>query len=245
VTNGHRPVGRYGHVMTVVGSKLFVFGGQINGEFLDDMWAIDLNSLKSNPSWEPYEPALGSKKPPRRTGHVSVPYDDHIIIFGGTDGQWHYNDTWSFDISTRKWTELRCKGFIPTPREGHAAALVDDVMYVFGGRGVDGTDLGGLTACKLSTLRWFIFENVGPSPNGRSGHAMASDRTRVFMLGGEPSVGPQEDETELVHVLDTKHIVFTECGPNPSEKAVGLWNVCGLWRPKLCPCGGTKLKNDG
>jgi hypothetical protein len=32
------------------------------------------------------------------------------------------------------------------PVKGHAAALVDDVMYVVGGRGVNGTDLGGLMA---------------------------------------------------------------------------------------------------
>ena len=44
-----------------------------------------------------------------------------------------YNDTWSFDISTRKWTELHCTGSIPSPRAGHAAVLVDDAMYIFGG----------------------------------------------------------------------------------------------------------------
>ena len=76
--------------------------------------------------------------------------------FGGTDGRYHYNDTWMFDVTTRNWTELQCTGYIPSPREGHASALVDDVMYVFGGRGVDGADLSDLTAFKLSS-EWDIY----------------------------------------------------------------------------------------
>jgi N-acetylneuraminic acid mutarotase len=76
--------------------------------------------------------------------------------FGGTDGQYHYNDTWAFDINTRKWSELQCIGFIPSPREGHAAALVDDVIYVFGGRGVDGKDLNDLAAFKISSMFCFF-----------------------------------------------------------------------------------------
>ena len=58
-----------------------------------------------------------------------------FFSFGGADGQSNYNDTWSFDVATRTWKEIHCIGFIPAAREGHAAALVDDVMYVFGGRG--------------------------------------------------------------------------------------------------------------
>jgi hypothetical protein len=46
---------------------------------------------------------------------------------------------------------LACIGYIPVPREGHAATLVDDVMYVFGGRGVDGKDLEDLAAFKISS----------------------------------------------------------------------------------------------
>ncbi len=49
------------------------------------------------------------------------------------------------------WTELQCIGYIPVPREGHAAALVDDVIYIFGGRDVNGKDLGDLAAFKISS----------------------------------------------------------------------------------------------
>jgi hypothetical protein len=70
--------------------------------------------------------------------------------FGGGDGSHVFNDTWSFNISTRKWTELKCTGSIPSPRSGHTAVPIDDVMYVYGGI-LDGTYLGDLTALNLSS----------------------------------------------------------------------------------------------
>ncbi|KAG8784382.1 Negative regulator of mitotic exit [Serendipita sp. 405] len=151
-TRGPAPAGRYGHSVAMVGSRFFVFGGQVDGEFLNDLWSFDLNTLKSAPLWELVRPAQGNEPPPRRTGHVMLALDDTIYIFGGTDGSYHYNDTWAFDVNTRIWQELTCIGYIPVPREGHAAALVDDVMYVFGGRGVDGKDLNDLAAFKITTL---------------------------------------------------------------------------------------------
>ncbi|KAG8938120.1 Negative regulator of mitotic exit [Tulasnella sp. 419] len=40
------------------------------------------------------------------------------------------------------------------PGDGHAAALVVDVMYMFEGRGVDGKDLGDLAAFEISSNFW-------------------------------------------------------------------------------------------
>ncbi|KAH0590935.1 hypothetical protein H2248_001048 [Termitomyces sp. 'cryptogamus'] len=204
--HGPAPVGRYGHAVTMLGSKFIVFGGQVDGEFLNELWCFDLNSLRTKAVWEFIQPSKDA--PARRTGHVCVTYAERIFIFGGTDGQYHYNDTWSFDIHSRQWSELKCIGYIPQPREGHAAAVIDDVMYVFGGRGVDGKDLNDLAAFKISNQRWYMFQNMGPAPSGRSGHSMASVNSKVYVLGGESSIPDQGEDPAIVSVLDTKHIKY-------------------------------------
>ena len=46
VVNGPRPCGRTYHTVTLIGSKLFVFGGRdhVAERAFDDVWAFDLNS---------------------------------------------------------------------------------------------------------------------------------------------------------------------------------------------------------
>jgi hypothetical protein len=125
------------------------------------------STVKSNPFWELYEPSPGNEKPPPRAGHVSVTTGDSIIMFvpfssspshlislfcrfgGHGSGRCDFNDTWSFNILKRKWTELQCTGSIPSRRKGHAAVVICDVMYVYGGNTADGTYLGDLTTLNL------------------------------------------------------------------------------------------------
>jgi N-acetylneuraminic acid mutarotase len=82
--------------------------------------------------------------------------------FGGTDGLQWFNDTWFFDARTNSWVEVECTGHTPSPREGHAAALIGDVMYIFGGRGSDGKMLSDLYAFKMSCLSPFCGSNSSP-----------------------------------------------------------------------------------
>ena len=49
--------------------------------------------------------------------------------------------------------------------------------------------------------QWFKFLNAGSNPYGRSYHTMASEGTRIFVIGGY-SKAARVDETPLIHVFD-------------------------------------------
>lgn len=129
--------------------------------------------------------------------------------FGGTNGFQWFNDVWCYDSTTNKWSQFDCIGYIPAPREGHAAALVDDVMYIFGGRTEEGTDLGDLAAFRISSRRWYTFQNMGPSPSPRSGHSMTTVGKSIFTVGGEPSsAATAVNDLGALYILDTTKIRY-------------------------------------
>ncbi|KAK8138310.1 kelch-domain-containing protein [Apiospora sp. TS-2023a] len=217
---GPRPTGRYGHSLNILGSKIYIFGGQVEGYFMNDLAAFDLNQLQApNNRWEVLientdtAPSKG-KVPPARTNHSMVTYNDKLYLFGGTNGFQWFNDVWCYDPAVNQWTQLDCIGYIPVPREGHAAALVDDVMYVFGGRTEEGADLGDLAAFRIASRRWYTFQNMGPSPSPRSGHSMTTVGKGIVVVGGEPSsTMTAVNDLSFIYVLDTTKIRY----PNDAQ----------------------------
>lgn len=193
---------------------------------MNDLVAFDLNQLQVPTNrWEMLirntdegGPPQG-QVPPARTNHSVVTYNDKLYLFGGTNGLQWFNDVWTYDPTTNSWSQLDCIGYIPAPREGHAAALVDDVMYIFGGRTEEGTDLGDLAAFRISSRRWYTFQNMGPSPSPRSGHSMTAYNKHIVILAGEPSTLSREaQDLTLAYVLDTTKIRYP---PNDGQPTTG------------------------
>jgi hypothetical protein len=84
---GPRPAGRYGHTLNILGSKIYVFGGQVEGYFFNDLMAFDLNTLQSaTTTWEKLisdsndgGPPEGTV-PPARTNHTIVSWNDRLYL---------------------------------------------------------------------------------------------------------------------------------------------------------------------
>lgn len=220
---GRRPTGRYGHTISTIGSVLYVFGGQLDDNFHNDLVSFDLTTLQSPDScWNFIKP--NSPSPPARTNHTVVSFQDKLYLFGGTDGKLWYSDTWVYNPVDNTWTALECAGFIPAPCEGHSATIVGDTMYIFGGRSSEGKDLGTLSALKIPARKWFSFQNMGPGPSPRSGHTMtAFANDKILVMGGESpdmeqqnmDAGNGPESNNVVYVLDTARISYP---PNANEQ---------------------------
>jgi hypothetical protein len=84
---------------------------------------------------------------------------------------------------------------------------------------------------RIAAQRWFKFHNEGRSPHRRSAHAMASDGTRVFVLGGY-SKGARSDEISLIHVFDTsmcfRSVVSSEQPPKLKTQRISSTRISNI-----------------
>lgn len=95
---GPRPSGRCGHTLTVLGTKIFLFGGEADGNYFNDLWVFDFDNGKlllasksetilklflvsSQPNWVECRLSPSSDKPGIRSRHTSVIFEDNIYMF--------------------------------------------------------------------------------------------------------------------------------------------------------------------
>ena len=68
---------------------------------------------------------------------LSVPafpsHSGHILIFGGLVDENSKNDLWSMDVRDCTTMPVKTKGDAPPARVGHASAMADRIMLVWGG----------------------------------------------------------------------------------------------------------------
>ncbi|OAY81116.1 Acyl-CoA-binding domain-containing protein 4 [Ananas comosus] len=128
-TNGEAPIARGGQSISLVGSLLFMFGGEDNRRrLLNDLYILDLNTM----TWE----AVRTKKaaPAPRYDHTAVVYaDQYLLIFGGSSYSPCFNDLHLLDLQTMEWSQPETQGTYVTPRGGHASTLIEENWYIVGG----------------------------------------------------------------------------------------------------------------
>jgi len=114
-------------------------------------------------AWTP----LGAVGPSKRGDAVVAAVDGGVVLFGGTDFNAAFADTWTWDGTA--WTEVADAG--PSGRWSATAAALDGKVVLFGGTsGESGAELSDTWA--WDGHAWTQLEVTGPS--ARTGAVMGT-----------------------------------------------------------------------
>ncbi|KAF0691290.1 Aste57867_17468 [Aphanomyces stellatus] len=208
---GKPPAPRYNHSATLIGNKMFVFGGKGDkGVLFRDMYYLDLES------WHWFSVNWTTESPSERFGHADLAVGTKLVIFGGysplnpsdstsdsvsdSNGQrrWDgssktYKDLWVFDTESFAWIKPKVTGTPPTPRHGHTMSLLEDGrILVFGGYMLQtsgGGDISGeyhkdVYTLDTETMAWTRPRTMGDFPLGTFGHTTSLDGQKLYVVGG-------------------------------------------------------------
>jgi len=183
---GEPPSPRYGHSATLIGRRMFVFGGRgEGGALLDDMFLLDLDEW----CWVNVSPTTAA--PAARFEHGCCTVGPRIVVFGGWNGKACFNDLWVFDTDSFTWMKPKTGGRPPCPRHGCQTELLPDGrVVVFGGHSTP-AEAGGkalyhsdMSVLDVQTMIWSRPRTTGDNPSARTGHTMVRVGGSMCVLGG-------------------------------------------------------------
>ncbi|XP_018565160.1 leucine-zipper-like transcriptional regulator 1 [Anoplophora glabripennis] len=114
---------------------MFVFSGQSGAKITNSLFQFRFKE-KTWTRISTEHILRGAPPPPaRRYGHSMVAFDRHLYVFGGAADATLSNDLHCFDLDSQTWSVILpdVESFVPSGRLFHAAAVVGDAMFIFGG----------------------------------------------------------------------------------------------------------------
>lgn len=144
--------------VTVARDSMFVFSGQTGARVTNSLFRFRFSS--STWSRISTEHILqDSPLPPiRRYGHSMVAYNSQLYVFGGAADNILPNELHCFDLDDETWSTIvpvsasESSGGVPSGRLFHAATIVGDAMYLFGGTVDNNTRSGEMFRFQLAAF---------------------------------------------------------------------------------------------
>ena len=135
--------------------------------------------------WRFIKPQCKEESPSPRALHTAWEYAGKLWTFGGIglSSKGYLNDHGDFagttkstvnnqllcyDPHSQKWTNPQCFGEVPSPRTGHACAIMKNKVWLFGGFCHNLKDLGDMYELTMHSLTWTQIQTGHPHPQARS-----------------------------------------------------------------------------
>jgi len=221
------------HTATLVGSKIFVFGGGPLINETNDLLIFDTETM----FW--YKPATTGDIPGPHKAHTATLVDHKIFIFGGGEGTNYYGHLYVLDTINLHWTKPECTGKPPVPRKAHSSVSIGKRIYYFGG-GDGNKALNETYILDTEKYYWELLKTEGQLPGPRGYHTtnLFGNNGKIYLYGGSDGQECLND----IYVLDINTSKWTK---KTISNPLPCWShsatVVGSW---LFVFGGNDAKNN-
>ncbi|CAM6013570.1 unnamed protein product [Sphagnum balticum] len=211
------------HAAGVVDNKMYIIGGNHNGDYLNDVQVLDLKTLE----WSKVDKvlqfplSLQQKQSPYRfppcAGHSLVWWGTKLLAVAGHSKE--PVDTvivCAFDTHTLTWTILDVYGKSPIAHGGQSVTLVGSTLVMFGGEDSKRHLMDDLNILDLESLTWEAIETSGTRPSCTDHVAAVHGDRYLFLLGGSShsscyDLYVLDLEYGVVTTTDARHCAITMC----------------------------------
>lgn len=148
---------------------------------------------------------------PRRVNHAAVAVGHRVFSFGGYCSEEDYETLRQIDVHVFNAVSLRWRKLppviggqskVPYMRYGHTAVLIDDIIYIWGGRNDTEGACNVLYIFHTGTEQWATPRVTGQVPGARDGHSACVMEKTMYVFGGYEQLA--DCFSNDIHKLDTK-----------------------------------------
>lgn len=236
------PFQRYGHTAVAYEQNIYMWGGRNDDVCCNILYCFNARTL----AWS--KPEVTGAIPGVRDGHSACLVGKCMYIFGGFEEEMNLfsRDVHCLDLETMHWRFVPTERTPPSYRDFHTATVLNDRMYVFGGRGdrhspyhtQEELYCSKIVYLDLKTFKWHTPVCSGDVPIGRRSHSAFVYRGKLLMFGGYNSLLDRhfnqlysfDPETSAWSVLKTVGVP-----PKPRRR-----QVCLVLGTRMYLFGGTR-----
>lgn len=187
------PSARQGFTATVIGTKIYLYGGANNPTKYGDLFSFDpaTNVLST------LAPGLACN------GHVAVTYQGELYVFGGQPTNTStppVNTLRKYNPGTNSWTTLTPGGITPSGRFYAAGGVANEIFHIAGGSTLSSTVVQGMDRYDFANNVWLPQVPLAETQLAAAGIGIGN---RLYVIGGNPLGGSSVDYTNRTRGYDT------------------------------------------